>query len=174
MVKVATKGAIRIEKIFSLSDGEHRFGLVNNPTEIGLQLENFEQAEVFDKEVCTDVTVNRTGTTFYIQLTVQTEASLFCDRCLRPVSLPISGEHAFCLTHEPGVADDDEMRQLNVNKNALELDQDVRNALLLTIPGKILCKEDCKGLCDQCGANLNESSCIHASETKTQTGVTNG
>ena len=41
----------------------------------------------------------------------------------------------------------------------LELDDAVRTAVLLELPSRILCKEDCRGLCAQCGANLNVNAC---------------
>ena len=41
----------------------------------------------------------------------------------------------------------------------LDVDKLVFGEILLLIPGKTLCKEDCKGLCLRCGANLNEGEC---------------
>ena len=43
--------------------------------------------------------------------------------------------------------------------HVLELDDAVRTALLLELPSRILCKEDCRGLCSQCGADLNINEC---------------
>ena len=40
-----------------------------------------------------------------------------------------------------------------------ELDDAVRSAILLELPSRILCREDCKGLCCQCGADLNINEC---------------
>ena len=41
----------------------------------------------------------------------------------------------------------------------LDVEQLTLEDIYLALPGKFLCKEDCKGLCSECGANLNESSC---------------
>ena len=41
----------------------------------------------------------------------------------------------------------------------LDVDQLVRNELLLNLPMKVLCDENCKGICNRCGANLNYESC---------------
>ena len=57
---------------------------------------------------------------------------------------------------EPQAADDD---QYTYSGHVLELDEAVRTALLLELPSRILCKEDCRGLCDQCGADLNINEC---------------
>ncbi|MCL1919621.1 MAG: DUF177 domain-containing protein [Kiritimatiellaeota bacterium] len=41
----------------------------------------------------------------------------------------------------------------------LDLTQEVREAIILALPGYPVCREDCKGLCMTCGANLNEAAC---------------
>lgn len=45
----------------------------------------------------------------------------------------------------------------------LDLNPYVREALLLDVPIRPLCRPDCRGLCPECGANLNESPCEHVS-----------
>jgi uncharacterized protein len=76
-----------------------------------------------------------------------------CMRCLEParpeyevealeVSQPGGGEEL----SSPYVSDEAE----------LALGQWARDALALTLPGQLTCREDCAGLCSQCGANLNE------------------
>ena len=49
--------------------------------------------------------------------------------------------------------------QYTYTGHVLELDDAVRTAILLELPSRILCKEDCRGLCAQCGANLNVNAC---------------
>ena len=61
---------------------------------------------------------------------------------------------ARCLT--PTDIDED---QYTYTGHVLELDDAVRTAILLELPSRILCKEDCRGLCAQCGANLNVNAC---------------
>ena len=41
----------------------------------------------------------------------------------------------------------------------LPLDEVVREQVLLAVPLKVTCREDCKGLCPHCGTNLNEGQC---------------
>ena len=53
-----------------------------------------------------------------------------------------------------------------MEKAGLRLEDVVREQVLLTLPGRTLCKEDCKGLCAQCGQNLNEGSCGCHSEVR--------
>ena len=82
-----------------------------------------------------------------------------CARCLEPTDTEVEAEleEAFIRdTGEPLEADAD---QYMYSGHVLELDEAVRTALLLEMPSRILCKEDCRGLCDQCGANLNTNEC---------------
>ena len=82
-----------------------------------------------------------------------------CARCLRPTQTEVEAEleEAFIRdTGEPQAPDED---QYMYSGHVLELDEAVRTALLLELPSRILCKEDCRGLCDQCGADLNTNEC---------------
>ncbi len=72
-----------------------------------------------------------------------------CARCLEPYSADYSGR--FHLDY-----------QLNPSMT-LDITEDVRQEILLSYPVRPLCRDDCRGLCPQCGANLNERSCSHAS-----------
>ena len=47
----------------------------------------------------------------------------------------------------------------------------VREYLLLEIPIQSMCRPDCKGLCSVCGANLNETDCVHQTEAKKRTTI---
>lgn len=89
-----------------------------------------------------------------------------CDRCLDPVSYPINA--SFDLLYLP--ADDegqpgetglsDEDAEVAFYQGAgLELDEVVREQLLLALPMHWLCRTDCRGLCPACGENWNQREC---------------
>ena len=46
-----------------------------------------------------------------------------------------------------------------LNQTCIDIDKAVQDALLLNLPTKMLCKEDCKGLCSICGKNKNFYKC---------------
>ena len=82
-----------------------------------------------------------------------------CARCLKPTETVVEAELDEAFIRDLGEereADDD---QYMYSGHVLELDEAVRTALLLELPSRILCKEDCLGLCDQCGADLNINAC---------------
>ena len=80
-----------------------------------------------------------------------------CDRCAEDITLDftVDVEHGLVATLNHEDNDDYillEDMQLDVRQLTLE-------DIYLALPGKFLCDEDCKGLCSECGANLNETSC---------------
>ena len=82
-----------------------------------------------------------------------------CARCLAATETSVEAEVEEAFIRDKGEereADDD---QYMYSGHVLELDEAVRTALLLEMPSRVLCKEDCRGLCDQCGANLNINEC---------------
>ena len=80
-----------------------------------------------------------------------------CDRCaevtVRDFTLPIT----YTLVTELNDEDNDDF--LVVENMRLDVDELIRSDVLLSLPSKYLCKEDCKGLCSKCGANLNLGAC---------------
>jgi uncharacterized protein len=89
-----------------------------------------------------------------------------CARCLEPVERPLEG--TFDLIFRPGGVDnvpgehaitEDETEIGYYEQSGLLLEDAVREQVLLTLPGRTLCQEDCKGLCPHCGINRNLGTC---------------
>ena len=80
-----------------------------------------------------------------------------CDRCLAPYSRPydIPMEHTLVTTLENEENDD----YILLDNYCLDLSEAVQTDILLELPYKSLCREDCRGLCTLCGKNLNEGLC---------------
>lgn len=84
-----------------------------------------------------------------------------CARCLTPVrkDLELTFEHQVDVLH-PGEDEDElEMSLCIQDRKMLDVDQLVHNEILINLPIRVLCKEDCKGICPVCGQNLNEGAC---------------
>ena len=106
-----------------------------------------------------------------VRATYKGEFEVLCARCVDPVAVPLEG--VFDLLFRPENADaeageraitEDETEIGYYGKNGLLLEDVVREQVLLSLPGRTLCKQDCKGLCVQCGQNLNTEPC-HCAET---------
>ena len=91
---------------------------------------------------------------------------LLCARCVEPVRAPLAG--SFDLIFRPQAADadpgeraitQDETEIGYYEESGLSLEDVVREQVLLSLPSRTLCKEDCKGLCPRCGQNLNQETC---------------
>lgn len=108
------------------------------------------------------LTITNTGTR-EVLLTGHIDVSLFipCNRCLEDVSYPFSldieKDIDFKVSDQERIDELDEMSYLD--HSLLDVDQLVKNEILINFPMKVLCKEDCKGLCSRCGNNLNLGEC---------------
>ncbi|MBX7150668.1 DUF177 domain-containing protein [bacterium] len=158
---------IRIEKILSLDDGEHRFHYAIPGSELGIELKDFEGHEIFDRDVVTNVVLNKSGHTYYVKFSVTSQAHLLCDRCLDEIRREIAGDFSMVFAESRTRTDDEdaEVRSIDTRQtNDIVLDKDVMDTLMLAMPSKSLCREDCKGLCPECGVNWNDSLCRHYDE----------
>jgi len=86
----------------------------------------------------------------------QGKCELPCDRCLHPSQIQIDTDFTFYLTNDPEREDAD---RLFIEDGMLNLNEVARDCVLLAFPSQILCDEDCPGLCEICGADLNETDC---------------
>ena len=82
-----------------------------------------------------------------------------CDRCASPfdreIRFPI---HAVLVTELADEENEDEW-VFPLEGDSADLDDIVRTVFVLNLDSKLLCKEDCKGLCPRCGKNLNDGPC---------------
>jgi uncharacterized protein len=94
------------------------------------------------------------------------EFELQCARCLEAVAQRLEGD--FDLIFRPADVDaeggehaitEDETEIGYYETSGLLLEDAVREQVLLALPGRTLCQEDCQGLCPQCGANRNRGDC---------------
>lgn len=97
---------------------------------------------------------------------LSTKLELNCARCLDPVIRPVSRE--FDLLYRPQGVDAGH-EEISVTQaeaeigyyvdGGLELEDVLREQVLLSVPIKTVCRDECKGLCPHCGKNLNVETC---------------
>ncbi len=91
---------------------------------------------------------------------VELEAEIACGRCLEAVPTPICFDIDRELDIQDGLVSEEEMEPTDyLTGFELDVDKLVYAELLVNWPMKVLCKEDCKGICKVCGANLNHAAC---------------
>ncbi len=155
-------------KIAHLSFGLHEFDFEE-------KIESFEVEgpERFPNTIFVHIHVDKESSNMVITLTVRTKARFVCDRCLDEFDQEIQETSQLLYSREQPAVEyseyfreyDDEVRPYSPEMDILDLTKDVRDTLLLAVPMKLLCKEDCKGLCPVCGANLNHETCSCKVET---------
>ncbi|MBA7697437.1 hypothetical protein ES703_106102 [subsurface metagenome] len=119
-----------------------------------------------DSQVQGEVRLIRTDRGILVKGELHTEVEVTCSRCLSPFSCPlklnIEEEYFPIIDVVSGVSlpsPDEPSCFLIDERHVLDLTEAMRQYALLAIPMKPICREDCAGLCPDCGHNLNEGSC---------------
>lgn len=114
---------------------------------------------VFPFRTPIDVTATAKNRASLVSLTIRAcfSYSRSCDRCSTDFTreMDMLFEHKLAQT----LVDDGNDDYIETPDFKLELDDIVISDILLSLPQKNLCKDDCKGLCQICGKNLNEGEC---------------
>ncbi|MDD5947702.1 MAG: DUF177 domain-containing protein [Oscillospiraceae bacterium] len=100
---------------------------------------------------------NRAGVLFF-RYTAEGVADLECDRCLASVAMHMNESFEHIVVTETATEQNDSDYLLTENA-MLDIAETVMTDLRLALPSKILCSEDCLGICPCCGANRNQHSC---------------
>ena len=97
-----------------------------------------------------------TGGGVRVSADVEADVDSRCALCLEPVHRHLAGNIDALCAREPDPEDPDQfpLEDFKVETNDL-----AREALVLALPMRFLCREDCKGLCPICGANRNTAPC---------------
>jgi len=84
-----------------------------------------------------------------------------CDRCLEEVSVPLHLviDKRFSLQEETADEEADAEDMDYMRESALDVDRLIYDEILVNWPMKVLCRDDCKGICRKCGTNLNHGTC---------------
>jgi uncharacterized protein len=112
--------------------------------------------------------VSRSGHEVRLKGKIIARADVDCDRCLKTVSVPV--ETDFDVKYVPeadyaaaeGLAAELQEEDLSLSVfdgETIDVDELVREQVLLALPGRALCSEECKGLCPTCGADRNTNPC---------------
>jgi len=137
-------------KLAHLQEGESRLSRRVTPDEAGLA-----DADEFGGAINLSFAMNKIGREIFIRASITTSLDLICDRCLEPFQIQISEKTDLVVTPDSSV-DDEAVFPMN---DEIDITGTVRDTLVLAIPLKKVCREDCRGLCPRCGANLNREEC---------------
>jgi DUF177 domain-containing protein len=96
---------------------------------------------------------------YYWQGTARTVVQGECRRCLTPVATPLQLDIGALFSQDPEALDDPDAYPVAPDATEIDVTPAVREELLLAAPRFVLCRDDCKGLCPQCGQDLNAGTC---------------
>ena len=117
-----------------------------------------------------EIDIHKDKDRFRLEGTARTELELTCSRCLEPYTMPVDA--AFNVRYLPAsehgdgeseVAEED-LDTSVYRDDQIDLNEVLREQFYLALPMKPLCREDCAGLCPQCGTNRNTGTCSCATE----------
>lgn len=103
---------------------------------------------------------NRENKELLISGTVDMQVAIPCGRCLEDVPTDLHFDIDKVLTMKDGTIVDEEMEETDYLIGfEMDVDRFVYAEILVNWPMKVLCKDDCKGICKVCGMNLNSGAC---------------
>jgi len=127
----------------------------------------------FPPLVDVDVLCYRSGRELFFRGLFRGEIESTCSRCVKDFSLPVEHQFDIVLSPKPteASASSEELRPEDLglsyySGDEIDLEPLVREQVILALPTRPLCAENCRGLCGGCGADLNyeECSCSRAAE----------
>ncbi|KRQ86947.1 hypothetical protein ABG79_01137 [Caloramator mitchellensis] len=93
------------------------------------------------------------GQIIIVRAKVETMIETICSRCLKPVDYPLEFDFEETFSKQQGED------IYPIIEDRIELDDAIFDNLILSLPLRVLCNENCKGLCPICGQDLNQGQC---------------
>ena len=114
----------------------------------------------------THVILDKFGKDFRVDIEIETLATYTCDRCLAEFTNHFEAQQRQ-LFHvgDNEIADSEDIMLLPESATEIDLSPFLMEMVLLNHPIKMICKEECKGLCSGCGVNLNTEPCRCSGDT---------
>jgi uncharacterized protein len=149
-------------QVGGLSEGVHEYHFVTTGAEIGLGSE-------FSGNVTVDVSLEKTGTQIFLESRIGTTGHFVCDRCVTDFTIAVTPSYRMYYVWDGANTDRFDRAEVQVispGLNMIDITEDVRQVVLLAVPLKLLCKDECKGLCPHCGKNRNIEACNCSDDVK--------
>lgn len=143
-----------IIKITNLSEGTHELIFEEQIEYLGLEKPFYGKSKSF-------VNLNKLHDQIILSVKTQFKVKYQCDRCGKEFNSKLKSEYdmVYLMNEEPAETDSIYVTYLSRTADKINLDNDVREFAMLSVPMKKLCKDNCKGLCYKCGADLNDGPC---------------
>ncbi len=143
--------------VISTSNKTRQIAVESELSEVIVQGASFPISDIKPFSVCL---TNDNNKQLLISGNTTLDVVIPCDRCLTDtnLSIPIEIEREFSLADGHVVFPEDE-ENTSLVEHELDVDRLIYDEILVNWPTKVLCKDDCKGICPVCGQNLNQQDC---------------
>ena len=151
--------------INELRDRDEPLLIVKDFTEKELDVAN--DISGLRRPVHSEIQVSLSGEQIHVEGVLGVDVALICSRCLKSFRNSIAKKFALDYRPDPMVEEEGEEFSLThtdldigfYRDQRFDLSALISEQVILEIPMNPVCHEECKGLCDQCGADLNEGDC---------------
>lgn len=134
-------------------------GIVPFKTSLDLSDMTFGGSKPVSEPVLASGQVRNTAGVLELTATVETTLHCVCDRCTEPFLREVKYDVHAVLTEQSESDDFEDPWVFELVDQHADLDDILTTAFVLNMDSKLLCREDCKGFCFRCGANLNKTAC---------------
>jgi len=144
-------------------DEEYVLDLVENPDYFKVDPEE----GILRKNVCVQGSLSKVGREVLLKGRISTQIEMICSRCLEPLNHEVRSNVSsrYVPRQETDSLDSDvELHASDIEVeyytgDRIDLTQTVYDQMMLSLPLVRLCREDCRGICPQCGINRNKKNC---------------
>lgn len=137
--------------------GIHQITESLEPDSLGLD------PQVFREAIQASLTLDRHDPYLEFRFHLQTRTSHECDRCLMEFQAELNARSPMLYVLGSGTkvpkVDDADIIYVPAGTTDLDISTELRDFLILALPGRNLCREDCRGICSGCGSDLNRQPC---------------
>ncbi|MBI5968944.1 MAG: DUF177 domain-containing protein [Deltaproteobacteria bacterium] len=130
------------------------------------RLQGEERTFRFISPITVHLSLSKLGNTILVKSRAEAKVEWSCARCLEIFSLGLTSEYSTILKPKPGfslqgevVFTREDVETEFYEGEEIDLTSLVQDQVLLALPQKALCREECRGLCPRCGKNLNREVC---------------
>lgn len=127
-------------------------------------LSEVEQIE-FEEPVKLNLVLTNINNTIFVEGDISAKLRLACGNCLDTFSFPVQADFSETYYNEGREGIEPGEFYTPYSGDKLDLTPEVVKSVILVLPMRIVCRQDCKGLCPSCGGNKNRENCDCARET---------
>lgn len=141
-------------KISGLENGMYEYDFEDD-------IEKIDLTEPLFGKYNANVVLNKFDDQIILEASTTAGANFICDRCGTEFIQSVISKYKmiYLLRSIEDAEEEINITYLSPDTHIIDLSNDVRDYMILSLPMKRLCKEDCKGLCVKCGSDLNEKQC---------------